>query len=178
LRYFPLEIEKYYELISPTFHLLRRTDGSKYSSNSIKTVRAAMLSEELFYKNDEGLYELNIPNAIKHVTAMKIKKERDDIILNERLNRKKAKRELKEKARFQRMLKKKKKIIKEELAAKEKKEKKVNSYGKFGNAYKLFNNLLKLTEENQTINSQINLDVNTFSVLQLEEDNHESNKVL
>ena len=44
--YQPLELEKYYQNIVPTFHLLRRTDGSKYQSQSIKTVRSAMVSNK------------------------------------------------------------------------------------------------------------------------------------
>jgi len=59
----PLPLEKYYEHILPTFHLLRRTDGSKYQTTSIKTVRSAMTSEKIFERNDDGLYVLNIKVA-------------------------------------------------------------------------------------------------------------------
>jgi len=62
--YIPLPVEKYYEHILPTFHLLRRTDGSKYQTTSIKTVRSAMTSEKIFERNDDGLYAINIKRAI------------------------------------------------------------------------------------------------------------------
>jgi len=177
-RYAPLGIEKYFELISPTFHLLKRSDGSRYRSNSVKAVRAAMLSEELFYKNDEGLYELNVQNAIKHVRAMQKKKEHDDIILNEKLNAKKIKRELREKARLQKMLAKRKKVIRDELISKEEKKQKLLYHGKYGNAYKIFSNLLKLAEDNQNIYSKINLDFNNFNTINLQEDSLDYNTVI
>jgi len=176
--YFPLGIEKYYELISPTFHLLRRTDGSRYHSNSIKTVRAAMLSEELFYKNDEGLYELNLQNALKHIRAMKKKKENDDNILIAKLNQKRLKKELRNKARLQKMLGKRKKINRDELNLKEKKAKRLPPYGKYGNAYKLFANLLKLTKDNLNIYPKLNLDLDNFNSLGLEEENQNSYKII
>ena len=72
--YVPLELEKYYQNIMPTFHLLRRTDGSKYQSNSIKTVRSAMVSNRLFTKNENGLYELNIKNALNYLKLIQKKK--------------------------------------------------------------------------------------------------------
>ena len=72
--YAPLTLEKYYANILPTFDLLRRTDGSKYKSQSITTVRSAMVSNKLYTKNSEGLYEINLNNAIKHLKMIKQKK--------------------------------------------------------------------------------------------------------
>ena len=72
--YEPLEIEKYYEKIKPAFHLLRRSDGSKYTTTSLLTVRSAMVSNRLYFKNKEGLYVLDVPNAIKVIKLLKKKK--------------------------------------------------------------------------------------------------------
>ena len=43
-QYTPLSLEKYYECVKPTFHLLRRADGTKYTTNSMNTMRSAMFS--------------------------------------------------------------------------------------------------------------------------------------
>ena len=72
--YEPLEIEKYYEKILPAFHLLRRSDGSRYQTASISTVRSAMVTNKLFYKNKDGLYVLNIQSALKIIKLIKNKK--------------------------------------------------------------------------------------------------------
>jgi len=58
--YTPLSAEKYYEYILPMLHLLRRTDGTKYTSINLNVIRSVMLENKLFYRNDKGLYELNI----------------------------------------------------------------------------------------------------------------------
>jgi len=71
--YMPLPVEKYYEHILPTFHLLRRTDGSKYQTTSIKTVRSAMTSEKIFERNDDGLYCINIKRAINFLRNLQKK---------------------------------------------------------------------------------------------------------
>jgi len=76
--YEPLEIEKYYQKVLPAFHLLRKNDGSRYLSTSISTVRSAMVSNALFSKNEDGLYALHIPNALKIVRILKNKKKSDD----------------------------------------------------------------------------------------------------
>jgi len=72
--YEPLEIEKYYEKILPAFHLLRRSDGSRYQTASLSTVRSAMVTNKLFTKNIDGLYVLNIPSALKIIKLIKNKK--------------------------------------------------------------------------------------------------------
>jgi len=69
-KYIPLKIEKYYDLVQPVLPMLKKTNGGKYTTNNIKTLRSAMISEQLFSKNDDGLYELNIRNAIDHIKLM------------------------------------------------------------------------------------------------------------
>jgi hypothetical protein len=71
--YVPLPVEKYYEHILPTFHLLRRTDGSRYQTTSIKTVRSAMTSEKIFERTDDGLYAINIKRAINFLRNLQKK---------------------------------------------------------------------------------------------------------
>ena len=73
--YCPMAIEKYYQKILPAFHLLRRTDGSKYQSQSIHTVRSAMVSNKLYYKDQDGLYALHVPNALKLIKLLLNKKK-------------------------------------------------------------------------------------------------------
>jgi len=74
-KYEPMDIETLYQKILPAFPLLRRNDGSKYQSHSINTVRSAMVSNKLYSKNQQGKYVLNIPNAIKIVKTIKLKKK-------------------------------------------------------------------------------------------------------
>ena len=74
-QYTPLSIEKYYELVKPTFHLLRRSDGSKYSSSSLNTLRAGMFSSKLFFKNADGLFMLNLRNALNQLKLYQKRKE-------------------------------------------------------------------------------------------------------
>ena len=71
--YKPLSIEKYYENIYSEFDSLRKTDGSKYKSKSIKTVRSAIVSNNLFIEQKNNLYSLNIKECIKYLTAIKDK---------------------------------------------------------------------------------------------------------
>ena len=175
-KYAPLGIEKYYELISPTFYLLRRTDGSKYQSNSIKTVRAAMLSEELFYKNDDGLYVLNISKALKHIKYMEKKKEISDSILSIKIEKKRAKQELKNKERLKKMLGKKKKQEEKEII-KEKAHKK-KAGGRYKNAYKLFSHLLTITENNKNISSKLNTDLDEINTVFLNDDENNNNYII
>ena len=73
-QYTPLSIEKYYECIKPTFHLLRRTDGSKYKSSSMNTLRAGMFSSKLFYRDANGLFMLNFRNAINELKLLQKRK--------------------------------------------------------------------------------------------------------
>jgi len=76
--YEPLEIEKYYQKVLPAFHLLKKPDGSRYTSTNISAVRSAMVSNALFSKNEDGLYALKIPNALKVVRILKNKKKSDE----------------------------------------------------------------------------------------------------
>ena len=178
--YAPLGIEKYYELISPTFHLLKRTDGSKYTSNTIKTVRAAMLSDQLFFRNEEGLYVLNITNAINHVRVMQKRKLIDEEILK-RKAKKLEKREKKKQLKIQRMLNKKRKNLEIEYYKRDKKAGKIQkpiSFGKYGNAYNLFCNLLKILEDNQNVYSNLNIDLDSFATLHMDEDNQNNSKII
>ena len=73
--YAPKEIEKYYQKILPAFHLFIRNDSTRYQTHSINTVRSAMVSNKLYYKNDEGTYILNISNAIKLIKILLSKKK-------------------------------------------------------------------------------------------------------
>jgi len=73
--YEPMDIDTLYQKILPAFPLLRRNDGSRYQSHSVHTVRSAMVSNKLYSKNDQNQYVLNIPNAVKIVKSIKIKKK-------------------------------------------------------------------------------------------------------
>ena len=73
--YEPMDIDTIYQKILPAFPLLRRNDGSKYQSHSVHTVRSAMVSNKLYLKDEQGRYVLNIPNAIKIIRAIKVKKK-------------------------------------------------------------------------------------------------------
>ena len=73
-QYTPLPIEKIYDFIKPTFHLLRRADGTKYTTSSMNTLRAGMFSTKLFFKNDAGLYMLNLRNAVNQLKLLKKRK--------------------------------------------------------------------------------------------------------
>ena len=72
--YEPLPFETYYNGISPSFHLLRRKDGGKYTKLSTMSIRGAMFSNRIFTKTENGLYGLNLRNALdylKHSTKKK-----------------------------------------------------------------------------------------------------------
>ena len=58
--YIPLSLEKYYDFIKPTFHLLRRLDGSRYTSSSMNTLRAVIFSTKLFFRDINRLFMLNV----------------------------------------------------------------------------------------------------------------------
>jgi hypothetical protein len=72
--YAPLPLEKYYSNILPTFEYLRRTDGSKYKTHTMTTVRSAMVSNKLYTRNNDNLYEINLSNVITHLKMIKQKK--------------------------------------------------------------------------------------------------------
>lgn len=191
-KYIPLHIDKYYELVSPILPMLKRTDGTKYTTNNVKTIRAAMVSEQLFSKNDDGLYELNIPNAIEHIRVMQKKKEITDKISNEKkmnkmnkkLEKEQLKNEEKNKIKWQKFLNKKREeeeFFDEDYFKELKKGKKAQKFrkpvnlGKYGDAYNLFNNLLKLSEENSNICPKLKLDLESLSALDLDEGDIQSN---
>ena len=189
--YTPLEIEKYYELVLPALPMLKRTDGTKYTTNNIKTIRSAMVSDQLFFKNDDGLYELNVPNALEHIKVMQKRKLIDDKILNEKkmnkLNKKmekeKKKNEIKNKKKFHKLLNRKRlaELDQDYREYKKYKKNKIHkpiSFGKYGDAYTLFNNLLKISEENENISPKLRLDLDAFSALHLDDDNYYNNKVI
>ena len=68
--YKPLSIGKYYESIFTEMDSLKRTNGSKYKSKSIKAVRSAIVSNNLFIKNKDNLYSLNIKECIKYLKLL------------------------------------------------------------------------------------------------------------
>jgi hypothetical protein len=72
--YEPLDIDTLYQKVLPAFSLLRRNDGTKYTSQSVQTVRSAMVSNKLYTRNGNGKYTLNIQQAIKILRNIKNKK--------------------------------------------------------------------------------------------------------
>ena len=192
-KYQPLELETYYQNILPTFHLLRRTDGSKYQTQSIKTVRSAMVSNKLFSKNENGLYELNIQNAFNYLKMIQKKKAIENGISNESNNLEEAimmnnsktlKKEKKDKKvkydnisnTVNEFLGKKKKI-------KEKKYKsEANARGrvlKYEKAFDLLTNLLNISSSDDTLNSKLTFDLNDINdTSNLNDQNPNINKII
>jgi len=93
-KYQPLELEKYYTSIIPSLHLLRKTNGGRYTTQSVMTVKSAMVSNKIFIRNDDNLYELHFENAINYLKSVQAKNpgpntptvnEIDDKDLEERL---------------------------------------------------------------------------------------------
>ena len=85
--FLPLSIETYYEKISPDIKSLRKKDGSKYSQNSINTIKSALVTNKLFEKKDNKLYGLNLIEALKFIKNMNrnkiIKKTKEKLNENE-----------------------------------------------------------------------------------------------
>jgi len=186
-QYTPLSIEKYYECISPTFHLLRRTDGTKYTSNSYNTLRSAMFSSRLFFKNTDGLYKLNLRNALKHLKLLQKKR----VITDTESKRVKAepseKKEIKsyeELSRYNIEEETSKKKIKTMLGKKKKNDNYYNQAqfqkiaGKYLKAYELFNNLLRISSNNKNISSKIELDLDFINGSNLSEENTNTYKII
>ena len=73
-QYIPLSIEKYYDFIKPTFHILRKSDGTKYTSSSMNTLRVVMLSTKLFFRNIDGLFMLNLRNSLNQLKLLQKRK--------------------------------------------------------------------------------------------------------
>ena len=174
--YLPLELEKYYQKILPAFPLLRRTDGSKYQSQSMTTVRSAMVSNKLYYKNNEGLYILNIPNALKVVKMIRNKKKpmKEEDVKNLNVeNLENIKNGIENfdinnsGALFGSQKEKKSKKNSEDLLGKKKKLKNIKKKGKegvknriekFQKTYSLLKNLLKVSANDKLLYSQLNFD--------------------
>ena len=175
--YAPLEIEKYYQKILPAFPLLRRNDGSRYQTQSMNTVRSAMVSNRLYYKNENNQYVLNIPNALKLVKMIKSKKksikeeevknlnmesiekikngiENVDLADTEALMNINLENDPKAKKKLEKLLKKKKlKKIK-----KKGREGVKNRIEKFEQTFMLLKNLLKVSSNDKLLYSQLNFD--------------------
>jgi len=192
-QYTPLSLEKYFECIKPTFHLLRKSDGTKYTTSTINTVRSAMFSSRLFFKNKDGLFQLNIKNALDHLKTLQKKK-----ILTE-IESKKVRPEPSEKRKIKEEEETKKNDelfgynLEEETNKKNlkkmlgKKRKFANFYnenqlrkiaGKYLRAFELFNNLLKISSNNENISSQLNLDMDFVSNYSLTEENSDSYRII
>jgi len=171
--YEPLEIEKYYERIKPAFHLLRRSDGSRYQTTSLLTVRSAMVSNRLYFKNKDGLYVLDVPNAIKVIKLLKKKKNPGEGDTNdlesEQVTKPKPEKEnrdtnigdivsiyngLKANINSEATTSKKRKL------RKIKKTSEVSKKGieKFEKAFNLLKNLLRVTANDKSLYSQLNFD--------------------
>jgi len=115
---------------------------------------------------------------------MQKRKQIDDQILNEKqLNKEnkipekeEKKIEIQKENKFQEFLNKKREDFDVEDYKENKKNKKGQkirkpiSYGKYGRAYSLFNNLLKISEEKENIYPKLNLDLDSFDVLYLDDD--------
>ena len=86
--YKPLNIEKFYENIYTELDTLRRTDGSKYKSKSIKTVRSAIVSNKLFSPQNNNLYILNIKECIKYLKTIQDKNKLNNKKPNKYTNKK------------------------------------------------------------------------------------------
>ena len=70
--YKPLSIENYYQNIFNQMDNLKRTNGLKYKSKSIRAVRSAIISNNLFCRNkkNKNLYSLNIKECIKYLKTI------------------------------------------------------------------------------------------------------------
>ena len=85
--FLPLSIETYYEKISPDIKALRKKDGSKYSQNSINTIKSALVTNKLFEKKENKLYGLNLIEALKFIKNLNrnkiVKKTKEKLNENE-----------------------------------------------------------------------------------------------
>jgi hypothetical protein len=194
-QYSPLPIEKYYECIKPTFHLLRKADGTKYTTSSMNTVRAGMLSTRLFFKNDDGLFMLNLRNALTHLQSLQKRKVFNDTEskrVKADSSEKKEKSEKKDIKNYEDFSS--RYNIEEETTTKKKvktmlgKKKKNDNYyneaqfkkiaGKYLKAYELFNNLLRISSSNRNISSKLELDLDFINSSNLSEENTNTYKII
>jgi len=203
-RYMPLPLEKYYEHILPTFHLLRRTDGSRYTTTSIKTVRSAMTSEKIFERNDEGLYVLNIKTAINFLRNLQkkvmlqggVKMNKNDDYDNIDNNMPKGEKKYKKKKKkddlddqgstgdsFNEMLGQKRRMMQMGMNMNGKKIQKqqvLRKVQKYEKAYELFQNLLRIFSRNNDVVQKLNFDFEnmTNEDLDLSDNNPDMNKII
>ena len=70
--YMPLSVENYYQKVFNQIDNLKRTNGLKYKSKSISVVRSALISNNLFTKNEKNnnLYSLNVKECIKYLKSI------------------------------------------------------------------------------------------------------------
>jgi hypothetical protein len=203
-KYMPLPLEKYYEHILPTFHLLRRTDGSRYTTTSIKTVRSAMTSEKIFERNDEGLYVLNIKTAINFLRNLQkkvmlqggVKMNKNDDYDNIDNNMPKGEKKYKKKKKkddlddqgstgdsFNEMLGQKRRMMQMGMNMNGKKIQKqqvLRKVQKYEKAYELFQNLLRIFSRNNDVVQKLNFDFEnmTNEDLDLSDNNPDMNKII
>ena len=190
--YTPMEIEKYYEQIAPTFHLLKRMDGTQYHSNSIKSVRSAMLTNKLFYKNEEGLFALNINNALdllrqirkRNLVSNGINNNYNSENKNFTLELNKINKEFNEFNKnldynisdFE--------MNKDKILGKKRKTNIINknynknNIKKYEKIFNLFNNLLKISYCEQKLLSKLNIDFNIFNNFNFNENSPNTNKII
>ena len=165
--YIPLPVEKYYEFILPTFYLLRRADGTKYTSTSISTVRSAILSNKLFDRNDQGLYELNVHNALAHVKQLKNKSS--EHASSGKKSEKKQKLDYND-FEFNYSPKTPKKNGKLKVIVKSNEYR--NVMKKYEKGFNLFDNLLKVSLNDKNILSKLNFDMQYLTEMDLNDDNN------
>jgi len=158
----------------------------------MNTVRAAMLSSKLFFKNADGLYMLNLRNALNHLQSLQKRKVLNDTESKKENAEPSEKKERKRKSTknydenlgYDSEEEKKRKKLKKMLG---KKRKIANMYnenqirkiaGKYLKAFELFNNLMNITCSNQSISSQLDFDMDFINDSNLSENNSNTNQII
>ena len=193
--YTPLPLEKYYEQVLPTFHLLKRIDGKQYHSNSINSVRSAMLTHKLFYRDKYGLYALNIKKAInlirqiklKNTISIKVTNTNNFDIENKNMDMElnKINNEFYEFNKIEDNRPPETKVDKVKVLGRKRKPRNSNNQNELNNAaaknyeklFSLFDNLLKITYNDENLISKLNFDFDYLNDFDLNEDNLNSNKI-
>ena len=194
--YTPLPLEKYYEQVLPTFHLLKRIDGKQYHSNSINSVRSAMLTHKLFYRDKYGLYALNIKKAInlirqiklKNTISIKVTNTNNFDIENKNMDMElnKINNEFYEFNKIEDNRPPEAKVDKVKVLGRKRKPRNSNNQNnELNNAaaknyeklFSLFDNLLKITYNDENLISKLNFDFDYLNDFDLNEDNLNSNKI-
>ena len=80
--FLPLSIESYCEKILPEIDSLRKKDGSKYSKNYKYAVKSSLVSNKLFEKKQNNLYELNLKNSVNYIKKLENDKNANKINSN------------------------------------------------------------------------------------------------